>query len=63
MERECIQQRNKKFISTNKNTHSIVSIGDADYEYKALVNMHYTDKIRDNIKYFKSIKFKPKVEI
>ncbi len=53
----------RKFISTNANTHSLVSIGDADYEYKALVNMHFTDKIRNNVKYFKSIKFQPKADI
>lgn len=52
-----------KLININKKTHSLISIGDADYEYKALIHVHSNNEMKDKIKYFKSIKFKPKTDI
>ena len=39
----------------NKKYNNVVSIGDADYEYQALVNLYSKDK--DNYKLLKSVKF------
>jgi len=53
----------QKFINHCGKTHSLISIGDADYEYKALINLHGDKNVNNNIKYFKSIKFHPKANI
>jgi hypothetical protein len=45
-----------KYLIDNK-INNIISIGDADYEYKALIELYYWDYILNNKKYLKSIKF------
>lgn len=52
-----------RFTKNSKKINSIISIGDADYEYKALIGVHYTLKSEEKIKYFKSIKFQQKVDM
>ena len=43
---------------SNKKINNIISIGDAEYEYEALINLYHTDHM-DNKKYrlLKSVKF------
>jgi hypothetical protein len=44
------------FFNNKYNTHNIISIGDADYEYKALVDLYSTCNIKQNKQYLKAVK-------
>lgn len=51
---------NELYVKTNINKHSIISIGDSNYEYNALVNLY--DNI-NNIVNLKTVKFKQDISI
>jgi hypothetical protein len=42
-------------ITRNKNINNIISIGDAEYEYRALINLYHDEP--DNYRLIKSVKF------
>lgn len=52
----------KNFLNKNNNHLNIISIGDADYEYNAIVSLYKSDKSKK--KYYKTIKCLqcPKIE-
>jgi hypothetical protein len=49
-------KREVEILSKNKNINNIISIGDAEYEYNALINLYNKDV--NNYRLLKAIKFK-----
>jgi hypothetical protein len=49
-------KREVELLSKNKKINNIISIGDAVYEYNALINLYNNDK--NNYRLLKAIKFK-----
>tara|TARA_Y100000768_G_C23841911_1_gene616603 strand:- start:124 stop:729 length:606 start_codon:yes stop_codon:yes gene_type:complete len=48
----------KIYFNKKLNIQNIISIGDADYEYKALINLNNYDQLIPNKRILKAIKFK-----
>lgn len=49
-------KREVELLSKNKKINNIISIGDAEYEYNALINLYNNDK--NNYRLLKAVKFK-----